>query len=148
MSCSLVDVAALVVDIAVVCAMLVVLVMTRLVLSACLGCGAMCTVDAPFAVFALSPPCDRQLFAVRALPEKSFLSPRWLTPVSCRGFGDGDARSLTPGCSVTRIGLHCDVKWTNTCHQHRVRTTTTTTRRFTPELPVLCRPFVKTQLLK
>ena len=41
---------------------------------------------------------DSQLFAVRALLEKSFLSPRWLTPVICRGLGgDGDAGSSLPG---------------------------------------------------
>ena len=41
---------------------------------------------------------DSQPPAVRALPEWSFLSPRWLTPASCRGLrGDGDAGSSLRG---------------------------------------------------
>ena len=53
-------------------------------------------------------------------------SPRWSTVVGCRGLGGGgDAGSLTPRCSATRIGcMHCFGIWINTCHKHRVRTST------------------------
>ena len=75
-------------------------------------------------------PCtDRQLFAARAFLERSFFQSS--VALSCelsRARGVGDAGSLTPRCSAIRIRcMHCDVKWSDTCHQHGVRTTTTTT---------------------
>ena len=69
--------------------------------------GEVCTVDASvvrwwhveiWTPLHEPPPSGSHLFAVRAFPHKGFLSPRWLTAVSCRGLGgDGDAGSSLLG---------------------------------------------------
>ena len=72
-----------------------------------------------FAAFFVLRPAGR---------ECPFFSFRALTAVGCRGLGGGgDARSLTPRCSVTPVSC---VRWrlsTETFVIHLVRTTTTTT---------------------
>ena len=58
---------------------------------------------------------DSQLFAVRALPEKSFLSRRGLG-------GDGDARSSLPGVLSPELSA-CIGVWRDTYVIYIVRTT-------------------------
>ena len=57
-------------------------------------------------------------------------------PSMSRARGGRDAGSLTPRCSVTPIGcMHRNGIWKDTCHKHRVRTTT---RGRTLKAPCLC----------
>ena len=101
LSCSPVYVAALVVDCGKWCVLAagsLHFVLCYLGLSGGLVYGDMRTVHATVAEFALSPYLTDSCSPSGALPEESFLSPRWLTALSCRGLGgDGDAGSLLAG---------------------------------------------------
>ena len=70
------------------------------------------------------------LLVDRALPVKSFWSPRWPTTVVCRGLGcDGDAGSLTPRCSVAPLACKravtspIDITDTSCLHHHHTQPT-------------------------